>query len=76
MSDILEIRNLLDYGDVARLLHYSEENVRRLVMQKKIGHIKIGGRVRFQPKHIQAFIKEVAPAAPVGKRVGAPRRVK
>lgn len=54
-----DITKLLTYQDVAQKLHMHEGSVRRLVSTRRISYVKIGGRVRFKPEHIEAFIKEI-----------------
>jgi excisionase family DNA binding protein len=59
MPTLINVSSLLTYTDAANALNCTEVNVRRLVSQGKIGHIKIGHRVRFKPEHLAAFVKEI-----------------
>jgi excisionase family DNA binding protein len=50
------------YPESAKMLHVSEETLRRWVSQKKIGHYKTGGRVSFGLHHLEAARREILPA--------------
>jgi excisionase family DNA binding protein len=47
---------LLDIPTVARVLGTSVRHVRRLVLDKRIPYIKIGGLIRFDPSDVQEWI--------------------
>ena len=48
--------NLLDIPTVARVLGTSVRHVRRLVLEKRIPYMKIGGLIRFDPSDIREWI--------------------
>lgn len=47
---------LLDLRATADDLGTSERHVRRLVAERRITHLKIGGKLRFKREDIEAFI--------------------
>jgi excisionase family DNA binding protein len=47
---------LLDIPTVARDLGTSVRHVRRLVLEKRIPYVKIGGLIRFEPSDIREWI--------------------
>jgi excisionase family DNA binding protein len=55
---------LLDIPTVARVLGTSVRHVRRLVLEKRIPYMKIGGLIRFEPSDIREWIdgQKVLPA--------------
>jgi excisionase family DNA binding protein len=47
---------LLDIPTVARVLGTSVRHVRRLVLERRIPYMKIGGLIRFEPSDIREWI--------------------
>ena len=43
---------------VAERLGVSERYVRRLIAERRIAHIKLGGPIRFEPGDVERFIEE------------------
>jgi excisionase family DNA binding protein len=52
-----ELTPLLSIREAAKLLHISEDTLRRRVAAKKIAHRRIGSLVRFTMSDIQDFIE-------------------
>lgn len=48
---------LVDLDWVSRRLGTTERHVRSLVAGREIPHLKLGGRLRFDPEAIEAWIK-------------------
>ena len=48
--------DLVDIEWVAKRLGVAPRFVRRLVAERRIVHIKVGGLVRFEPHEVQRFI--------------------
>jgi excisionase family DNA binding protein len=59
---------LLDIDGVAHLLAVTVRHVRRLVFERRIPYIKIGGLLRFDPAVIRAWV-ESQTVHPVGSVV-------
>lgn len=54
---------LVDVPALAEMLAISERHVRRLVLERRVPYLKIGGRVRFDKATIEAWLAEcVVPA--------------
>lgn len=49
---------LVDISWVAERLGVSERYVRRLIAERRIAHIKLGGPIRFEPGDVERFIDE------------------
>lgn len=56
-------RQLLDVAAVAERLNVREGHVRRLVHERRLPHLKVGGRLRFDPADVDAWL--------AGRKVGA-----
>lgn len=56
-------RQLLDVAAVAERLGIREGHVRRLVHERRLPYLKVGGRVRFDPADVDAWL--------AGRKVGA-----
>lgn len=48
--------DLVDIEWVAKRLGVTPRFVRRLVAERRIAHMKVGGLVRFEPPEVQRFI--------------------
>jgi len=62
-----QIAKLLDCNTAAEVLGCSDRTVRRLVRTRRIGYYRLpGGRARFSPAHIEAYLKSIEqqPMAP------------
>ena len=46
----------LDIGELAAWLRITERHVRRLIAERRIPFHKIGGRIRFVPDEIRAWL--------------------
>jgi len=51
------------YAEAARMLHVSQETLRRWVSLNKIGRYKTGGRVTFGVQHLEAARQELLPTS-------------
>jgi len=64
---------LLDIQGTAEYLATTERHVRRLVIEKKLAHVKIGGKLRFSVRDLAAYIEsnrvEATPALRTRLRV-------
>lgn len=47
---------LLDIAELATHLGTSQRHIRRLIAEKRIPYLKVGGRVRFDPAEIAAWL--------------------
>lgn len=54
---------LLDLDTVAELLGTTERHMRRLVAERRIPYLKIGGKLRFDPADVRAYRKRQRIAA-------------
>jgi excisionase family DNA binding protein len=50
-------RRLLDYSQAAEYLGTTERHMRRLRHERRISSVKVGGKVRFDRKDLDAFIE-------------------
>ncbi len=50
-------RELVDIPWVAARLGVTVRMVRRLVSQRRIPHLKVGGHIRFDPADVERFIE-------------------
>jgi len=50
--------NLVDIGWVAERLGVGVRYVRRLVAERRIAYVKLGGHLRFEPPEVERFIDE------------------
>ena len=62
---------LVDIAWVADRLGVTERYVRRLIAERRIAHIKLGGPIRFEPGDVERFIDE-SRRRPAAKGDGAP----
>lgn len=63
----MEKPTLHDFATAAEMLGVSEHTLRRWTAQKRIGHYKLGGRVRFTDEHLREFL-ERSEVEPTGGR--------
>ncbi len=49
---------LLDVSDAAELLGITVRHVRRLIYERRIPYVKIGSRVRIDPRDLDRFVDE------------------
>ena len=54
----VELRRLLDVDELAALLNVTRRHIYRLVHEKRIPYLKIGGLLRFDPAQIAAWLKQ------------------
>lgn len=50
--------HLLDYAAAAVYLGTTQRHVRRLVAERRIGHVKVGRLVRFTPDDLATYVLE------------------
>jgi len=59
--DILETlatqRGLITGPCLARLLGYDKKTVHRMAVSSRIPHLLLGGRIRFNPKDVAAWLR-------------------
>jgi excisionase family DNA binding protein len=56
---------LIPIGDVAEFLGTSERHVRRLVFERRIPYLKVGGLLRFDPLELADWLDRArVPATP------------
>ena len=58
MATVTPLPNLLDIDQLAEHLGTSERHIRRLIFDKRIPYVKVGGRVRFDPAEITSWIDQ------------------
>jgi excisionase family DNA binding protein len=88
MADINPLPRLLTLEQLTAALETSERHVRRLVAERRIPYLKVGGRLRFDADEIagwldaarrscrrdRAVVRELRPGRPLGPGTGAPVR--
>jgi excisionase family DNA binding protein len=60
----------MDIDDVARRLATTVRHVRRLVLERRIAHYKVGGKLRFDRVEIEAWV--AATRVPAEPDIGIP----
>jgi excisionase family DNA binding protein len=64
MATVTTLPNLLDITQLAEHLGTSQRHIRRLIADRRIPYVKVGGRIRFDPHEIRSWIDEAR--RPVG----------
>jgi len=60
-----DVTSMMDIDDVARRLATSVRHIRRLVLERRIAHYKVGGKLRFDRIEIEAWVAAArVPAEP------------